>query len=57
MGYPIDLDEYDEKDLWHEIGRRAKARIFGKCDYCGRPKGEGRPCKFPDRHKGNNDTD
>lgn len=51
MGYPGDLDEYDESELHIELTRRAKLRLKGLCDYCGRKPGT-KPCMFPERHKG-----
>ena len=45
-----DLDEYREVELLEELARRAQLRQYGRCDYCGRFRDEGEPCKFPRRH-------
>lgn len=50
MGYPLDLDEYDEARLVAELRKRRALRELGFCDYCGRPYNTP-SCKFPDRHK------
>lgn len=53
MGYPVNLDEYEEWQLEAEIDRRRKLRAKGLCDYCERSIGAGsRPCKMTDRHAG-----
>lgn len=49
MGYPIDLDEYEETRLIEELKRRIKLQERGMCDYCERVS-DTPPCKFPDRH-------
>lgn len=49
MGYPKDLDEYNEDELARELQRRDRVRARGHCDYCDRlPSAP--PCKFPWRH-------
>ena len=53
MGFPLDLDEYDEKRLIDELARRVNLRAQGLCDYCARPYGVKPSCKFPERHAGN----
>jgi hypothetical protein len=50
MGYPRDLDEYEEEELRAELDRRAKLRADGKCDYCGRSI-HVPTCKFQERHR------
>jgi hypothetical protein len=50
MSYPIDLDEYTEKQLRDELVRRESLQRKGRCDYCGRPN-TSEWCKFPDRHR------
>lgn len=50
MGYPRDLDEYDEKELDAEKRRRAERRNRGLCDYCERAP-TSPPCRFPRRHR------
>jgi len=55
MGYPMDLDEYDEARLVGELERRRALRVQGLCDYCERAT-ELPPCKFPGRHKGQVDA-
>ncbi len=51
MGYPLDLDEYDEQRLAGELELRQGRRSQGLCDYCGREP-DTNPCKFPERHRG-----
>lgn len=46
------LGEVDESKLRAELKRREEQRNVGKCDYCGKPVGTGKPCKFPERHRG-----
>lgn len=50
MGYPRDLDEYEEAELIRELAMREDERMAGNCDYCHRPS-ESTPCKFPGRHR------
>ncbi len=50
MSYPIDLDEYSDRDLKAELQRRRAADEKGLCTYCGRRKGLVPACKFPERH-------
>lgn len=52
MGYPMDLDEYDEVQLNAELDCRKQRRADGKCDYCNRPFKTQPSCKFPERHAG-----
>lgn len=49
MSYPIDLDEYTDRQLNDEIVRRAKLKAEGRCDYCGR-LGDMPTCRFTERH-------
>lgn len=49
MGYPLDLDEYEEERLIEEINRRVRLQEQGLCDYCERSP-DTDPCKFPERH-------
>lgn len=39
MGYMLDLDEYEEKELADELARRQLRRENGLCDYCGNKAG------------------
>ena len=50
MGYPKDLDEYDELDLVKELLERLKLQEQGLCDYC-RQSPTKPACRFPGRHK------
>jgi hypothetical protein len=50
MGYPRALDEYKACQLEGELARRQRMADAGQCDYCGRLRDEGQPCRFPDRH-------
>ncbi|MBI4135962.1 MAG: hypothetical protein HY481_00190 [Candidatus Vogelbacteria bacterium] len=52
QGYPVDLDEYEADCLIKELERRRLATSKGLCDYCRRPIGSGKPCRFPERHSG-----
>lgn len=49
MGYPKDLDEYDEEQLQGELARRARLKEKGVCTYCERPQ-NAPSCRFPERH-------
>lgn len=49
MGYPSNLDDIPETQLYEEIQRRKSARAQGVCDYCHRfPSAH--VCGYPDRH-------
>lgn len=52
MSYPRDLDEHRDAELIEEICRRIMKQEHGLCTYCDRPSATP-PCKFPDRHAGN----
>lgn len=50
MGYPKDLDEYDEQTLVKELMDRVKLQEQGLCDYC--KQDPSKPsCRFPERHR------
>jgi hypothetical protein len=55
MGYSMDLEDYDERELNHELERRRKMREQGLCDYCAR-KPDTSSCRFPDRHRAKSNT-
>lgn len=48
MSYPMELDEYPDNQLQHELDRRAKLRRLGCCGYCGRTSDahHAAPCRF-----------
>lgn len=52
MAYPRRLDEVPEGTLRQELDKRARMRMEGRCDYCGRPAGTAPPCGQPSRHFG-----
>lgn len=49
MGYPRDLQDYEDHELVRELERRVSVRRQKLCDYCGRSPEE-TPCRYPNRH-------
>jgi len=46
MGYPIDLDEYTDRQIEQEYLRRQECKKAGECFYCGRQLDDGKRCKI-----------
>ena len=46
MGYPIDLDEYTDRQITQEYLRRQKCKEEGECSYCGRQLDDSKSCKI-----------
>jgi len=46
MGYPRELDEMSDKEVFEEAKRRFYCRRTFTCYYCGKPLGNGVPCKI-----------
>lgn len=44
MGYPRDLEDYEDKELVIELAKRCAERSLGNCAYCRRPSKEPAQC-------------